>query len=76
MPNDSKIIIKVTNGKFIDNTRSIELEMGNTNRPGPIEFPVTLMPSENDGTLGILMVEVTTPFGNKSAALIDVEDDN
>jgi hypothetical protein len=76
MPYNTAINVKVTNGKFNDDTQSKGFNVGNTNRPGPIEFPVTLMPTEDDGTSGILQVEVTTPFGNVSTASINVEDDN
>ncbi|MGA1839202.1 MAG: hypothetical protein ACMUIU_01135 [bacterium] len=78
MPCSTEITVKTTNGVFADDSQSKDFKVPNTNQggPGATEFSVTLLPSEDGKTFGILQVEVTTPFEHVSAKSITVVDEN
>ncbi|MGA1863847.1 MAG: hypothetical protein ACMUHX_02170, partial [bacterium] len=66
MPYKTKVELILTNGKFVDDSKSMEFNIGNTNLPGPTLYTATILPTKDAVTSGKLVVKVTTPFENLS----------
>jgi hypothetical protein len=71
MPADSEVKFSITNGEFLgDDTFKVPSTIFATTHQ------VVIVPSPDDGTTGFLTVKVTTPNGNISSNLIQVNDDS
>ncbi|MDL1962786.1 MAG: hypothetical protein LWW98_00350 [Deltaproteobacteria bacterium] len=74
MPMGTEIEFTTTNGNIVGDS---SFTVPNTNQlDQPLVYPILLEPSENDRTLGLLQVKVTTPFGNITTESVKVTDDN
>ncbi|MGA1823355.1 MAG: hypothetical protein ACMUIP_01740 [bacterium] len=69
MPYGTKIELSTTNGELVSETN-----YDVPNAIGPFTIAALLEPSDDEKTIGVLQVKVTTPKGNKTSASIIVSD--
>jgi hypothetical protein len=71
MPADSEVKLSINNGELLgDDTFTVPSTIF------PTTLQVVIVPSPDDGTTGFLTVKVTTPNGNISSNLIQINDDS
>lgn len=71
MPADSKVKLSASNGQILGGT---SFKIPST--ISPTTYQVVIVPSLDDGATGFLTIEVTTPNGNISSGMIQINDDN